>query len=284
MIITVASGKGGTGKTTVAVCLSLSVGNNVQLLDSDVEGPNAYIFIKPQISRKENVSIKIPWVDSGKCSFCGKCSRVCAFNAIAVIPLAVNIFPELCHSCGACTYFCPQNAISEIDKTVGSVEIGEKNKLNFVWGKLNIGQAMPTPIIKAVKKHIDYDKFTIIDAPPGTSCAMVHSVINSDYCILVTEPTPFGLNDLNLAVNVLVKLKIPFGVIINRCNVGNSEVEKYCQEKGIKVLMYIPFSRKIAEGYSLGLSLIDILPEYKKTFQSIFEDIENDYGKTNSNS
>jgi MinD superfamily P-loop ATPase len=203
---------------------------------------------------------------------------------MAVIPWAVNIFSELCHSCGACTYFCPQNAISEIDRTIGSIEIGEKNELVFAQGKLSIGQAMPTPIIKAVKKHIDYDKLAIIDAPPGTSCAMVHSVLNSNYCILVTEPTPFGLNDLNLAVNVLVKLKIPFGVIINRCDIGNSDVEKYCQEKDIKILMKIPFSRKIAEGYSLGLPLIDILPDYKKIFQNIFVVIENNYGKTSSNS
>jgi len=284
MIITVASGKGGTGKTTIAVSLALSVGKNVQLLDCDVEEPNVHIFMKPQINRKENVSIRIPQVELEKCCFCGKCSKVCAFNAIAVTLWAVNIFSELCHSCGACTYFCPQNAISEIDKTIGSIEIGEKNELVFAQGKLSIGQAMPTPIIKAVKKHIDYDKLAIIDAPPGTSCAMVHSVINSNYCVLVTEPTPFGLNDLNLAVNVLVKLKIPFGVIINRCDIGNSEVEKYCQKRDIKILMKIPFSRKIAEGYSLGLPLIDILPDYKKIFQNIFVVIENNYGKTSSDS
>lgn len=278
MIITVASGKGGTGKTTVAVSLALAVGKEVQLLDSDVEEPNTHIFIKPQINNKKNVSIKIPQVNLEKCNFCGKCSSICAFNAIAIVPQAVNIFSELCHSCGACKYFCPQNAISEIDKIIGSIEIGKKNGMAFIQGKLNVGQAMSTPIIKSVRKYITYDKHTIIDAPPGTSCSMVHSIINSNYCILVTEPTPFGLNDLKLAIGVLIKLKIPFGVIINRCGIGNDEVEKYCQEQNIRVLMKIPFNRKVAESYSLGEPLIDTLPEYKGTFQNLFTIIERDYG------
>ncbi|EKE00914.1 MAG: cobyrinic acid ac-diamide synthase [uncultured bacterium] len=284
MIITVASGKGGTGKTTVAVSLALSVEKNVQLLDSDVEEPNTHIFIKPKISQKEDVSIKVPQVDLEKCTFCGKCSSVCAFNAIAVVPGTVNIFSELCHSCGACKYFCPNEAISEIDKPIGLIEIGKKNEMEFIQGELNVGQAMPTPIIKALKKYIDRDKHTIIDAPPGTSCSMVHSVINSDYCILVTEPTPFGLNDLKLAVEVLIKLKIPFGVIINRCDIGNNAVEKYCQDQDIEILMKIPFSRKIAEGYSSGESLIETLPEYKAAFQKLFTKINGGYGQTNSNS
>jgi len=278
MIIAIASGKGGTGKTTVAVSLAISIGKNVQLVDCDVEEPNTHIFIKPKINKKENVSIKIPQVDLEKCNFCGKCSSVCAFNAIAVTPWSVSIFSELCHSCGACIYFCPQNAISEIDKPIGTIEIGERNELNFIQGKLNVGQAMPTPIIKAVKKYIDCSKCAIIDAPPGTSCAMVHSVINSNYCILVTEPTPFGLNDLKLAVAVLIKLKIPFGVIINRCGLGNNEVEKYCQGRDIKVLMKIPFSREIAESYSFGKPLIESLPEYKEAFQKLFRMLESNYG------
>jgi len=278
MIVAIASGKGGTGKTTVAVSLALSIGKDVQLVDCDVEEPNTHIFIKPKISKKEMVSIKIPQVDLEKCNFCGKCSSVCAFNAIAVTPLSVNIFSELCHGCGACKHFCPNNAILEIDKPIGLIEFGEKKEINFIQGKLNVGEAMPTPIIKTVKKYIDLNKHAIIDVPPGTSCAMVHSVINANYCILVTEPTPFGLNDLKLAVEVLIKLKIPFGIIINRCNIGNNEVEKYCQQQNIKILMKIPFSRKIAAGYSSGESLIKILPEYKEIFQKLFAMIENNYG------
>jgi len=284
MIITVASGKGGTGKTTVAVSLALSIGENIQLIDSDVEEPNTHIFLKPDISKKEEVHIKVPQINPEKCVFCGKCSSICAFNAIAVVPETINIFTELCHSCGACQHLCPTQAISEIDKSIGSIEIGKKDGIDFVQGQLDIGQAMPTPIIKALKKHIDPNKQTIIDAPPGTSCAMVHSVINSDYCILVTEPTPFGLHDLKLAIGVLIKLEIPFGVIINRCDIGNSAVEDYCQSQDINALMKIQFSRKIAEGYSLGEPLIETLPEYKATFQKIYKKIRDGDGQTNSNS
>ena len=278
MIIAVASGKGGTGKTTIAVSLALSIEKNIQLLDSDVEEPNTHIFLKPKISKKKAVSIKVPQVDLEKCDFCGKCSSVCFFNAIAVTSWAINIFTELCHSCGACKHFCPNKAILTIDKPIGSIEIGKKNEIDFIQGKLNVGQAMPTPIIKAIKKYINHNKHTIIDAPPGTSCSMVHSVINSDYCILVTEPTPFGLNDLKLAVDVLLKLKIPCGVIINRCDIGNNEVENFCQKRDIKILMKIPFSRQIAKSYSLGEPLIEALPEYKEIFQKLFITIENNYG------
>jgi MinD superfamily P-loop ATPase len=284
MIITIASGKGGTGKTTVAVSLALSIEKNIQLLDSDAEEPNTHIFIKPKINKKERVIIKTPQIDLEKCIFCGKCSEACAFNAIAVTPHTVKIFSELCHSCGVCKHICPHKAISETDTPIGLIEIGEKNNLSFVQGKLNVGQAMSIPIIKDVKKHIDHNKHTIIDAPPGTSCSMVHSVINSDYCILVTEPTPFGLNDLKLAIKVLLKLKIPFSVIINRCDIGNNEVKKHCADNNIKILMEIPFSRKIAEGYSSGKPLIESAPEYKKEFQKLFIKIDNNYGKTNSNS
>jgi MinD superfamily P-loop ATPase len=284
MIITIASGKGGTGKTTIATSLALSVGENIKLLDSDAEEPNAHIFIKPEINKKEKVFIKVPQINLEKCNFCGKCSEACAFNAIAVVPNVVKVFSELCHSCGVCKYICPCKAISEVDKSIGLIEIGKKNELEFIQGKLDIGQAMSIPIIKAIKKHIDHNKHTIIDAPPGTSCAMIHSVIDSNYCVLVTEPTPFGLNDLKLAVEVLVKLKTPFGVIINRCDIGNNEVEKYCADNDIEILMEIPFSRKIAEGYSSGEPLIETAPEYKKAFQKLFIKIDENYGKTNSNS
>lgn len=284
MIITVASGKGGTGKTMIAVNLALSINKNIQLFDCDVEEPNTHIFIKPTINRKEGVYIKVPQIDLEKCNFCGTCSSVCAFNAIVVIPWAVNVYSELCHSCGACKQFCSRNAITEIDKCIGSIEIGKSNELDFIQGKLNVGQAMAVPIIKAVRKRADPNKHTIIDAPPGTSCTMVHTVMDSNYCILVTEPTPFGLNDLKLAAEVLIKLKIPFGVIINRANIGNNEVEKYCQTRGINVLMRIPFNRKIAEGYSIGKTLINIMPEYKEKFHRVFAIIESEHGKTGRNS
>lgn len=278
MIIAIASGKGGTGKTTIAVSLAKAIGENITLVDCDVEEPNAYIFMRPEITGKEKVVIKIPNIDFSKCNFCGKCSSVCAFNAIAVTPWAVNIFSELCHGCGACTYFCPSNAIFEIDKSIGSIEIGKKNDIDFIQGKLDVGVAMPTPITKEIKKKIDHNKHTIIDAPPGTSCSMIHSVIGATYCILVTEPTPFGLNDLKLAIEVLIKLKIPFGIIINRSNIGNNDVERFCKENNIKILMTIPFSREIAEGYSSGKILIDILPRYIQEFEKLLLLIESSHG------
>lgn len=283
MIVAIASGKGGTGKTTIAVGLALASNKNIQLLDNDVEEPNTHIFVQPKIDRKDPVTIKVPQINLSKCNFCGKCSSVCAFNALAIIPWGASIFPELCHSCGACKYFCQQQAITEVDKVIGYIEIGKKNQLTFVQGKLNVGQAMPTPIIKKMKEYIDREKIVIVDAPPGTSCSMVHSVIGADYCILVTEPTPFGLNDLHLAVEVLSKLKIPFGVIINRCDIGNDEVKRYCQKRDIEILLQIPFSRKIATSYSLGKPLIETLPEYKEIFSQLLATIENNYGKTNSN-
>lgn len=283
MIIAIASGKGGTGKTTIAVSLALTINNDAQLLDCDVEEPNTHIFIKPTINTEEDVFIKIPQVNLEKCTFCGKCSSVCAFSAIAVVPWAVTIFPELCHSCGACKYFCPNQAITEVDKSIGIIAFGKKHNLEFIQGKLNVGQAMPTPLIDATKKYINYNKHTIIDVPPGTSCAMIHAVSNTDYCILVTEPTPFGLNDLKLAVEVLIKLQIPFGVIINRCDIGNSDVEKYCQKQDIKILMQIPFQREIAQNYSIGKPLIELFPAYKEELQKLFTVIEKNYGKTSSN-
>lgn len=278
MIIAVASGKGGTGKTTIAVNLALAIEKNIQLLDSDVEEPNAHIFLNPVISEEKIVSIKIPQVDLERCNFCGNCSRVCNFNAVAIIPGAVNVFTELCHSCSACKYFCPQKAIVEIDKPIGSILIGRKNKIKFAQGKLSIGQAMPTPIIKALKKYTKDSKHTIIDAPPGTSCSMIHSVACANYCILVTEPTPFGLHDLKLAIAVLIKLKIPYGVVINRSDLGNSEVEEYCRKQAIEILMQIPFRRKIAEEYAIGKPLLGILPEYREKFCALFRMIEYKHG------
>ena len=283
MIISIASGKGGTGKTTIAVSLALALDKVVQLIDCDVEEPNTHIFTKPNITHQETVFIKIPQVNLEKCNFCHKCSNVCSFNAIAVVPKKVNIFPELCHSCGACTYFCPTQAITEVDHAIGVINFGEKSNIKFIQGKLNVGQAMPTPLIDAIKKHINHHQHAIIDAPPGTSCSMVHTVSNSDYCVLVTEPTPFGLNDLKLAAEVLIKLQIPFGVIINRCNIGNNSVEEYCKKLDIKILMRIPFTREIAENYAIGKPLVESVPMYKEELVKMFTTIEKKYGKTISN-
>ncbi len=277
MIISVASGKGGTGKTTIAVNLALAL-KNVQFLDCDVEEPNAHIFLKPQIKEKKPAYIPIPEVNEEKCNYCGKCREVCAYNAIAVIPASDNnkkgsvlVFSHLCHGCGACSALCPEEAIKEVNREIGVVELGNCGQIEFIHGKLNIGEAMSPPLIRQVKEHINSKKTVIIDAPPGTSCPVVASVKGSDFCVLVTEPTPFGLNDLILAVEVLRKLKIPFGVVINRSDLGNDKVQLYCKEQNISVLMYIPFDREIAELYSKGIPLVIEKRGYLDKFKELFD-------------
>jgi len=277
MIISVASGKGGTGKTTVAVNLALSLDENVQFLDCDVEEPNSHIFLKPEILKTYPASVSIPKVNEEKCTYCGRCKEVCAYNAIAVFQNTVLVFPELCHSCGGCVLLCPQKAIEEVNKEIGVIKIGKSDSIEFVSGELNVREAMSTPLIRQVKKYINTSKTVIIDAPPGTSCPVIESIKGSDYCILVTEPTPFGLNDLILTVEVVRKLKIPFGVIINRADLGNNETEEYCKKENIPILMKIPFSKDIAVSYSKGVPMVDVLPEYKKYFQEILVKIKKFY-------
>ncbi len=277
MIISVASGKGGTGKTTISTSLALSI-SDVQILDCDVEEPNARIFINPEIDKKESVSVPVPEVEISKCDGCGKCGEVCVYNAIAVVNKKVLIFPELCHGCGSCSYFCPQQAIKERDKEIGFVETGKKENLTFVHGMLNIGETMAPPLIREVKKHILPGKTNIIDAPPGTSCPVITAVQGSDFCLLVTEPTPFGLNDLILAVEVLREIKIPFGVVINRADLGDSKTDDYCRRENIRVLMRIPFRKEIASAYSKGISIVKALPEYKKNFINLYEKINSILG------
>jgi MinD superfamily P-loop ATPase len=280
MIISVASGKGGTGKTTVAVNLALSL-SSVQFLDCDVEEPNAHIFLKPYIKEQKKGYIPVPEIDESKCNYCGKCAKVCVYNAIAVLPSqngkkgTTLVFAHLCHGCGACSTLCPEKAIKEVNKEIGVIEIGEAGGIQFIHGKLNIGEIMSPPLIRQVKDYINPTRTVIIDAPPGTSCPVIAAVKNSDFCILVTEPTPFGLNDLILAVEVLRKLKISFGVVINRSDLGNNKTEKYCKQENIPVLMRIPFKKEIAMAYSKGESILKIFPEYRKDFQNLFNTIRN---------
>ena len=276
MVISVASGKGGTGKTLVATSLALALSDKrkVQLLDCDVEEPDAHIFLHLAINQSESVTIPVPRIDEMKCTYCGKCAEVCVYNAIAVLKEKVLVFPELCHGCGACSYLCPESAISEVGREVGVVETGESGNMEFIQGRLAIGEPMAPPIIREVKKHIDRIREVVIDVPPGTSCPVVEAVKNSDFCLLVTEPTPFGLNDLSLAVELMKKLQIVCGVVINRDGVGDGKTEQYCQDQGIPILLKIPLDRNIARLYSKGVPLIEGMPEWRKAFVALFQNIE----------
>ena len=257
------------------MALSLDGHSSVQFLDCDVEEPNAHFFLKPHINESKPVFLPIPEIAEEKCNYCGKCAEVCAYNAIAVLKDTVIVFPELCHGCGGCSLLCPEQAIKEKGQKIGVIEFGETDNIHFIHGKLDIGQAMSPPIIRAVKRHIDSAQMIIIDAPPGTSCPVIEAVKGSDASLLVTEPTPFGLNDLRLAVETLRELKIPFGVVINRSDIGDRQVQDYCKKENIPVLMTIPMDRKIAVAYSKGHTIVETQPAYKKKFLELFRKVEN---------
>ncbi|AGF76962.1 P-loop ATPase, MinD superfamily [Desulfocapsa sulfexigens DSM 10523] len=269
MQIAVGSGKGGTGKTTISTSLALSAGTDVQYLDCDVEEPNGHIFLKPKLTHRETVVVTVPRLDESRCTACGKCRDICAFNAIAQFGKTVMIFPEMCHSCLGCFRVCEEDALIEDTREIGILESGMAGDIHFVHGRVRIGEAMGVPLLKAVKHKAEQDRLTIIDAPPGTSCPFVESVNDADYVILVTEPTPFGLHDLKLAATVLKNFKIPSGVIINRSDLGDDRVQRYCDSENIPVLLEIPFQRAIAEGYARGINLVDTVPELRTVFSDL---------------
>jgi MinD superfamily P-loop ATPase len=271
MIIAVASGKGGTGKTTVATNLARSLSNGVQFIDCDVEEPNSHLFLNPRIEKSRDVDVPCPEVDLDKCTCCGECATICRFSAIAVVKDNVLVFPELCHGCGGCSKACPENAIREVPRAIGVLEQGTADPLRFVHGRLKIGEAMSPPLIKAARGLAAGNGIVIIDAPPGTSCPVITAIKGSDFCLLVTEPTPFGLNDLKLTVEVVRELGMPSGVVINRSDIGDRETKAFCESEGIPVLMEIPEDRRIAEAYSRGEMIIDVLPDYREKFRQLFE-------------
>lgn len=273
MIISVASGKGGTGKTTVAVNMALSL-QNVQLLDCDVEEPNAHILLQPEIYETKPVYTNIPKISEEQCNYCGKCSKFCAYNALFVAPETVMVFPELCHSCGGCTLVCPRNAIDENERQIGTVKKGLAKGIDLVYGELNVGEPMAIPIIREVKKQIKNYETVLIDAPPGTACSLVVSVYKSDYCILVAEPTPFGLHDLKITVQVLKELEIPLGVVVNCAGIGDRKIYDYCKKENIPLLLQIPFNKRIAELYSRGIPFVMEMSDWKKKFQQLLDKIE----------
>jgi len=274
MIISIASGKGGTGKTTIACNMAVSIGHDVQLLDCDVEEPNAHLFIHPIIDNTKTITTPVPIVDEEKCDLCGKCVEICQFKAIVILGDTILPFHDLCHSCGGCELVCPVKAITETDRELGEIEDGHLDGLQFVHGRLRIGEAMSPPLIKKVRTYCETDKLAIIDAPPGTSCPVIAAMKGCDFVLLVTEPTPFGLYDLRLAVGAVKILGIPCGLIINRSDMGDDSVWEYAKETGIPILMEIPFERKIAEAYSRGDLIVEIMPEWKAKFLELYETIK----------
>ena len=275
MKIAIGSGKGGTGKTTLSVGLALALtesGIPVQLIDCDVEEPNDHLFLKTINESSRPVEVFVPEIDTNLCTLCGKCANFCQFNALATIPKSkILIFKEMCHGCGGCEIICPERAIKEVFREIGEIKTSQVEKLDFSYGILNIGEAMATPVIKALKDIANPTRTVIFDAPPGTACSFVETVNDSDYCILVTEPTPFGLFDLKIAVEVIKKINIPFGIVINRSDIGDNAVTNFCQNSDIPILMEIPYDKDVAIAYSNGIPITNVNKKYGDQLLKMFE-------------
>lgn len=278
MRITIASGKGGTGKTTVTASLVSIWDAPVIAVDLDVEEPNLYLFLNPDLSDSERVYMKIPEVDENRCTLCRKCVEICQFKAIAIWGDAVMVFPEMCHGCGGCKAVCPEKAITNGRRELGELLEGTADGTPYLMGRLRVGEAMSPPLMRAVKKRLmEKSKGeavdALIDAPPGVSCPAVCAVIDSDYILLVTEPTPFGFHDFRLAVEAFTPFGLPMGVVINRAGHGDQTVQAYCRDKGLRILAEIPYDRAIAEAYAQGKLAANVSAEYRSIFERIRDDI-----------
>lgn len=278
MRIAIASGKGGTGKTTIATSLALSLSpeHSLWYLDCDVEAPNGHLFLNPQFEQHQPAEILIPQIQKDTCTLCGKCVEVCQFHALAKIGQTILVFPQLCHGCGSCSLNCPENAIIEIPNPIGTLDIGTARQgIRFLQGVLTISEPMPTPMIRQLKRlnQAPQDAVVIYDAPPGASCSVVETLRGSDFVLLVTEPTPFGLHDLKQMLGIVAEMNIPAGVVINRDGIGDHHMEDFLAEQGLPVLLRIPFDKTIAAGIAAGKTLVDIDPAYRIQLQSLHAQI-----------
>ncbi len=275
--IAIASGKGGTGKTTVAVSLALALCETgpVQLMDCDVEEPNDHLFICPELATREPVELLAPRVNDDKCTRCGACAAACRYGALAVIEKGVLVHPELCHGCGLCAMVCPEGAITEAPRAIGWIELGRGKGLDFLQGTLNVGEPMAAPIIDQLKDRTNPSQLTILDIPPGTGCPVIAALRGADFALLVAEPTPFGLHDLKAAVEVSRALALPTGVLVNRHGIGTDQVERYCRKEGIPVLLRIPMDRRFAAAYARGEPLVEAFPEWNEPMIKLHSSIMN---------
>ncbi|MHB9029696.1 MAG: ATP-binding protein [Candidatus Latescibacterota bacterium] len=276
MKIAVASGKGGTGKTTVATGLAAvlaETGAQVVYADCDVEEPNGHLFLRPEIRESVAATLPYPVVNKEACISCGKCQEICRYKAIILIMDKPLVFPEMCHACGGCALACPAGAITEAQREIGVIETGESKGIGFIHGRLHIGQILSPPLIRQVKAHIPEESIAILDCPPGTSCPVITALRGTEYILLVTEPTPFGLNDLRLAADAARELRIPFGVLINRADIGTRDTERYCEKNAIPILGRIPDDRAVAEAYSRGELFETLLPRYGNVFREAWQSI-----------
>ncbi len=282
MKISVASGKGGTGKTTVSVNLALTIGN-LQYIDCDVEDPDGHLFLKPQITNVSPVNVNYPKVIHQRCTYCGKCADFCAYNAIIVFSDQWLITQQMCKDCGGCYIICPEKALASESRQIGSLSKGTAaNNITFIKGDLKTGEAMATPLIKKVKEEIFKDMDAIIDCPPGTSCSMINSVDNTDFCLLVTEPTPFGLHDLKSAIKVSQILSVPCGVVINKSGLSDNKlIYECCSINNVPVLMEIPFDKDLSIAYSKGIPAIYDSNKWQRLFIALYEKIKSQIGAEN---
>jgi len=275
--IAVASGKGGTGKTLIAVNLALSLGA-VQLLDCDVEEPNDHLLLNPEILKEEPVKLMVPKILEERCDYCGECARFCQFNALFVVGETAMVFPELCHSCGGCSIVCPRDAIVEEPRQIGKIFTCQAGDIELIYGELKIGEALSVPVISSVKDRMK-EGTVILDSSPGSACPVVETVHGTDFCLLVTEPTPFGLHDLKVATEVVRILDIPLGVVVNFAGIGDRDVYDFCEREGIPILMEIPYDRRIAELYSRGIPFVEKMPEWKEKFRALADRIRMEVSK-----